>query len=131
VKSDQEGSVAPPAPEDSWISARTTNEIIAEYSTTIKAVCSHTDGRMPRIERYTRTPMMAVATSQVTGLENVCVGNSTNSRYAPARVMLPTLANVDTATLRNPVPAPTDGEIASPTQTYGAPACARHLLRLA
>lgn len=63
---------------------------------TMKAVCTHTDGRMPRIERYTSTPMMAAATTQVTGFENVCVGNSTNSRYAPARVMLPTLANVET-----------------------------------
>jgi hypothetical protein len=81
--------------------------------------------------KYASTPMMAVATTQVTGFENVCVGNSANSRYAPARVMLPTLANVETATLRNPVPAPTDGEIASPSQTYGAPACARHLFRLA
>ncbi len=33
--------------------------------------------------------------------------------------------------LRNPVPAPTFGEIASLTQTYGAPACARHRFRLA
>ena len=59
------------------------------------------------------------------------VGNSTNSRYAPASVMLPTLANVDTKTLRKPVPTPTLGETASLTQTYGAPACAFHRFRLA
>ena len=32
------------------------------------------------MESQTRTPMMAVATTQVTGRENVLVGNSTNSR---------------------------------------------------
>lgn len=46
-------------------------------------------------------------------------------------VAVSTFANVDTATLRNPVPTPTDGVTASPTQTYGAPACAFHLFRLA
>ena len=60
--------------------------------------------------------MMAVATSQVTGLENVSpVGATTNKKYAPASVMLPTLAKVDTATLSSPVPTPIDGVTASPT----------------
>ena len=45
--------------------------------------------------------------------------------------MLPTLANVDTATLSSPVPTPMEGVTASPTQTYGAPAWARHRFMLA
>ena len=45
--------------------------------------------------------------------------------------MLPTLANVETNTLRNPAPTPTFGETASLTQTYGAPAWARQRFRLA
>jgi hypothetical protein len=61
--------------------------------------------------------MIAAATSQVTGLEKVSEGKRTNRRYAPASVMLPTLAKVDTKIFKNPVPAPTLGEIASLTQT--------------
>lgn len=61
------------------MSARITNAITAVYSTT-NAICTHTVGRMPRIASQSRIPMMAVATSQVIGLANVCVGVMTNSR---------------------------------------------------
>jgi hypothetical protein len=37
-------------------------------------------------------------------LLNVLFGEMTNSRYAPARVMFPTLARVEVRALRKPVP---------------------------
>ena len=103
---------------DSWRRARITKEIIALYSMKTKIHCSRTVGRIPRMAKYTRPAMIAVATSHVTGSENVSpVGATTKRKYAPARVILPTLANVDTATFNNPVPTPMDGVTASPTQT--------------
>jgi len=60
--------------------ARITKEITAPYSMTTNPICTHTVGRIPRIASQSRTPMMAVATSQVTGLANVCVGVMTKSR---------------------------------------------------
>ena len=86
------------------------------YSMKTNTHCRRTDGLMPRMARYTRTPMMAVATNQVVKSLNVCpVGATTNRKYAPAKVMLPTLAKVDTATLSRPVPTPMEGVTASPT----------------
>ena len=118
MKALNEGRVAPPVWVDSWSRARITNEIIALYSMKTKIHCNRTLGRIPRIDRYTRAAMIAVATSHVIGSENVSpVGATTNRKYAPASVMLPTLAKVETATLRSPVPTPIDGVTASPTHT--------------
>src|ERR1700689_3637729 len=94
-KSDQEGRVAPPAWLASGIRARITNEMTDAYSITISVVCTHTDGRRPRIEIQSSTPMMAAAMSQVTGLGNVELGDTTNSREAPARGMFPMLKRGD------------------------------------
>ena len=78
--------------------------MIAAYSTKMNVICSQTVGRIPLMASQSRTAMIAVATIQVTGLPNVLVGEMTNSRYPPARVMLPTLARVEVRALRKPVP---------------------------
>jgi hypothetical protein len=79
-KSCIDGSVAPPLPPASCTRARITNTMTDTYSMTIRAVCTTTDGRSPRIEIQSRTPMMAAAMSQVTTLGNVVLGDTTNSR---------------------------------------------------
>src|SRR5579859_4452040 len=104
VKFDQDGRVAPPAWVDSWIRARITNEMIEAYSTKMNVSCNQTVGRIPLMASQSRMPMITVATIQVTGLPNVLVGEMTNSRYPPARVMFPTLARVEVRALRKPVP---------------------------
>ena len=68
---------------------------------------------------------MAAAISQVTTFGNVVLGDTTKSRYAPARVMFPILNSVAPRADSRPVPMPSDGVVASPTHTYGAPALGR------
>ena len=80
VKSWNEGRVAPPVCEASWRMARITKEIIALYSTKTKNHCSRTVGLIPRIDMYARPAMIAVATSQVTGLENLSPVGATTKR---------------------------------------------------
>ncbi len=94
-----------------------TNDITEAYSITINAVCTHTDGRRPRIDSQSSTAMMAAAMSQVTTFGKVELGDTTNSRYAPARVMFPMLKSVPPSACSSPVPIPATGEVASPTHT--------------